>query len=144
IVAAGAILYYLEATEHKDTQHIAGISRIDVEKYVWLDRFTIRNLELAAPNSEGGVSLIDIRDETVTAMGSRQLRKWMVLPKKEKEAIEERLSIVDTFYQDADLAETILDNFRHMADLERLISKVAAGRINPRELVQLKKSLQRI
>lgn len=144
IVAAGAILYYLEATEHKDTQHIAGISRVDEEKYVWLDRFTIRNLELATPNSEGGVPLIDILDETVTAMGSRQLRKWMVLPLKEKEAIEERLSIVDTFYQDADLAETILENFRHMADLERLISKVAAGRINPRELVQLKKSLQRI
>jgi DNA mismatch repair protein MutS len=144
IVAAGAILHYLEATEHKDTQHIASISRIDEEKYVWLDRFTIRNLELAAPNSDGGVPLIDILDQTVTAMGSRQLRKWMVLPLKEKEAIEERLSIVDTFYQDADLAETILDNFRHMADLERLISKVAAGRINPRELLQLKKSLQRI
>ena len=77
-------------------------------------------------------------------MGSRQLRKWMVLPLKEKEAIEERLDIVNTFYQDADLAEAILDNFRHMADLERLISKVAAGRINPRELLQLKKSLQRV
>ncbi len=144
IVAAGAILHYLEATEHKDTQHIASISRIDEEKYVWLDRFTIRNLELAAPNSDGGVPLIDILDQTVTAMGSRQLRKWMVLPLKEKEAIEERLDIVNTFYQDADLTEAILDNFRHMADLERLISKVAAGRINPRELLQLKKSLQRV
>lgn len=144
IVAAGAILHYLEATEHKDTQHIASISRIDEEKYVWLDRFTIRNLELAAPNSDGGVPLIDILDQTVTAMGSRQLRKWMVLPLKEKEAIEERLDIVNTFYQDADLTEVILDNFRHMADLERLISKVAAGRINPRELLQLKKSLQRV
>lgn len=144
IISAGAILHYLEATEHKDTQHIASISRIDEEKYVWLDRFTIRNLELAAPNSDGGVPLIDILDQTVTAMGSRQLRKWMVLPLKEKAAIEERLDIVNTFYQDADLAETILENFRHMADLERLISKVAAGRINPRELLQLKKSLQRI
>lgn len=144
IVAAGAVLHYLEATEHKDTQHVAAISRIDEEKYVWLDRFTIRNLELAAPNSEGGVPLIDIIDQTVTAMGSRQLRKWMVLPLKEKEAIEERLQIVDTFYQDTELAEKILEEFRHMADLERLISKVAAGRINPRELLQLKKSLQRI
>jgi DNA mismatch repair protein MutS len=144
IISAGAILHYLEATEHKDTQHIASISRIDEEKYVWLDRFTIRNLELAAPNSDGGVPLIDILDQTVTAMGSRQLRKWMVLPLKEKATIEERLDIVNTFYQDADLAETILENFRHMADLERLISKVAAGRINPRELLQLKKSLQRI
>lgn len=144
IVASGAILHYLEATEHKDTQHIASISRIDEEKYVWLDRFTIRNLELIAPNSEGGVPLIDILDQTVTAMGSRQLRKWMVLPLKEKAEIEERLDRVNTFYQDSDFAETILDNFRHMADLERLISKVAAGRINPRELVQLKRSLQRI
>jgi DNA mismatch repair protein MutS len=144
IVAAGAVLHYLEATEHKDTQHIASISRIDEEKYVWLDRFTIRNLELAAPNSDGGVPLIDILDQTVTAMGSRQLRKWMVLPLKEKDAIEERLGIVDAFYQDADLADRILEEFRPMADLERLISKVAAGRINPRELLQLKKSLQRI
>lgn len=144
IVAAGAILHYLEATEHKDTQHIASISRIDEEKYVWLDRFTIRNLELTVPNSDGGVPLIDILDQTVTAMGSRQLRKWMVLPLKEKEVIEERLSTVDSFYQDSDLAENILEEFRHMADLERLISKVAAGRINPRELLQLKKSLQRI
>ena len=144
IVAAGAVLHYLEATEHKDTQHIASISRIDEEKYVWLDRFTIRNLELAAPNSDGGVPLIEILDQTVTAMGSRQLRKWMVLPLKEKEAIEERLQIADAFYQNTELTDKILEEFRHMADLERLISKVAAGRINPRELLQLKRSLQRI
>lgn len=144
IVAAGAILHYLEATEHKDVQHIASISRIDEEKYVWLDRFTIRNLELTVPNSDGGVPLIDILDQTVTAMGSRQLRKWMVLPLKEKEVIEERLNTVDAFYQDTELTEKIIEEFRHMADLERLISKVAAGRINPRELLQLKKSLQRI
>lgn len=144
IVAAGAVLHYLEATEHKDTQHIASISRIDEEKYVWLDRFTIRNLELVAPSTDGGVPLIDILDQTVTAMGSRQLRKWMVLPLKEKNAIDERLAIVDAFYQNTDLADKILEEFRHMADLERLISKVAAGRINPRELLQLKRSLQRI
>ena len=144
IVAAGAILQYLEATEHKDTQHIAAISRIDEEKYVWLDRFTIRNLELVAPNSDGGVPLIAILDQTVTPMGSRQLRKWMVLPLKEKTAIDERLKTVDNFYQDADLAESMLENMRPIADLERLISKVAVGRINPRELLQLKRSLQRI
>ena len=144
IVAAGAVLHYLEATEHKDTQHIASISRIDEEKYVWLDRFTIRNLELVAPSTDGGVPLIDILDQTVTAMGSRQLRKWMVLPLKEKNAIDERLAIVDAFYQNTDLADKILEEFRHMADLERLISKVAAGRINPRELLQLKRSLQRV
>ncbi len=144
IIAAGAVLHYLEATEHKDTQHIASISRIDEEKYVWLDRFTIRNLELAAPNSDGGVPLIEILDQTVTAMGSRQLRKWIVLPLKEKDVIDERLNMVDAFYQDTDLTEKIVEELRHMADLERLISKVAAGRINPRELLQLKKSLQRI
>ena len=143
IVAAGAILQYLEATEHKDTQHIAAISRIDEEKYVWLDRFTIRNLELVAANSEGGVPLIQILDQTVTPMGSRQLRKWMVLPLKEKTAIDERLSIVSIFHEQVDLSENILNNLRPIADLERLISKVAVGRINPRELLQLKRSLQR-
>src|SRR5689334_20925536 len=97
IIAAGAILQYLEATEHKDTQHLAAISRIDEEKYVWLDRFTIRNLELIVPNSDGGVPLISILDQTVTPMGSRQLRKWMVLPLKEKTAIDERLKTVDYF-----------------------------------------------
>lgn len=144
IVAAGAILQYLEATEHKDTQHIAAISRIDEEKYVWLDKFTIRNLELVVSNSEGGVPLIQILDQTVTPMGSRQLRKWMVLPLKDKAAIDERLQIVSIFHEQTDLAESILENLRPIADLERLISKVAVGRINPRELLQLKRSLQRI
>ncbi|MFZ2906851.1 MAG: DNA mismatch repair protein MutS [Cyclobacteriaceae bacterium] len=144
IVAAGAILQYLEATEHKDTQHISSIARIDEEKYVWLDRFTIRNLELVSSNNEGGVPLIQIMDQTVTPMGSRQLRKWMVLPLKEKTAIDERLQIVSVFHDQTDLAEGILENLRPIADLERLISKVAVGRINPRELLQLKRSLQRI
>lgn len=144
VVAAGAILQYLEATEHKETQHIGSISRIDEEKYVWLDKFTIRNLELVVPNNEGGVPLIQVLDQTVTPMGSRHLRKWMVLPLKEKTAIDERLRVVDTFYQDADFAESIIENMRPIADLERLISKVAVGRINPRELLQLKRSLQRI
>ncbi len=143
IVAAGAILHYLDATEHKDTQHIGSIARIDEEKYVWLDKFTIRNLELVAPNGEGGVALIQILDSTVTPMGSRQLRKWMVLPLKEKAAIDERLQIVSIFYEQVDFAENILNNLRPIADLERLISKVAVGRINPRELLQLKRSLQR-
>ncbi len=144
IVAAGAILQYLEATEHKNTQHIGSISRIDEEKYVWLDKFTIRNLELVSSNNEGGVPLIQILDQTVTPMGSRQLRKWMVLPLKEKTAIDERLQIVSIFHEQTELAENILGNLRPIADLERLISKVAVGRINPRELLQLKRSLQRI
>jgi DNA mismatch repair protein MutS len=144
IIAAGAILYYLEATEHKDTHHIVSISRLDEDQYVWLDKFTIRNLELVSSPFENGVPLIQILDQTVTPMGSRLLRKWIVLPLKEKSLIEERLRVVDVFFQQYELADHLADELRHIADLERLISKVAVTRINPRELLQLKKSLQRI
>lgn len=144
IVAAGAILHYLEATEHRETHHIAGLSRMDEESYVWLDKFTIRNLELVSSPNEGGVPLLSILDQTVTPMGSRHLRKWLVLPLKDKQAIEERLFVVDKFYHETELAEKITEHFRQVADLERLISKVAVGRINPRELLQLKRSLHAI
>jgi DNA mismatch repair protein MutS len=144
IIAAGAILHYLEATEHKDTHHIASIARIDEETYVWLDKFTIRNLELVSSPGEGGVPLLTILDHTVTPMGSRQLRKWMVLPLKEKQAIEERLNIVEKFFSDPSFTEQITEHLRQISDLERLISKVAVGRINPRELIQLKRSLRAI
>jgi DNA mismatch repair protein MutS len=144
IVAAGAILHYLEATEHKEVHHITSISRLDEEKYVWLDKFTIRNLELVSAQHEGGVPLIQILDQTVTPMGSRLLRKWMVLPLKEKSAIDERLNTVSAFVKDAALQEHLLNSLQHISDLERLISKVAVGRISPRELVQLKRSLQHI
>ena len=142
IIAAGAILHYLEDTEHKDTSHISSISRIDEDKFVWLDKFTIRNLEIINSQNEGGVPLIDILDCTVTPMGSRQLRKWMILPLKEKSAIEERLFMVDTFFKDRGLAEKLLESLKQIADLERLISKVAVNRINPREMLQLKRSLR--
>ncbi len=144
IIAAGAILHYLEATEHNDTHHISSISRIDEDKYVWLDKFTIRNLEIVSSQHEGGVALLQVLDQTVTAMGSRQMRKWMILPLKEKPAIEERLNVVEQFFKDITLSEKIAEQLRHVADLERLISKVAVGRINPRELLQLKRSLQAI
>ncbi|MBK5279055.1 MAG: DNA mismatch repair protein MutS [Bacteroidia bacterium] len=144
IIAAGAILHYLEVTEHKNTQHIAAISRIDEDKYVWLDRFTIRNLEIVSSHNEGGVPLLQVLDQTVTPMGSRNLRKWMVLPLIEKQSIEERLNIVDQFFSNEELTETILEQLQQIADLERLISKVAVGRINPRELQQLKRSLKAI
>jgi len=144
IVAAGAILHYLEATEHKETHHISSISRIDEDKYVWLDKFTIRNLEIVSPQQDGGVPLIQILDKTVTAMGSRQLRKWMILPLKERSAVQERLDVVETFYNDDELLEKIVEQLSHIADLERLISKVAVGRINPRELIQMKRSLQAV
>lgn len=142
IIAAGAILHYLEETEHKDTSHIGSISRIDEDKYVWLDKFTIRNLELIQAQQDGGVPLIDVLDHTVTPMGSRQLRKWMILPLKEKVAIDERLHIVDRFFGDVPLADSIREHLKQIADLERLISKVAVNRINPREMLQLKRSLK--
>jgi len=141
VIAAGAILHYLEDTEHRDTSHITTISRIDEDKFVWLDKFTIRNLELTQSQQEGGVPLIEILDRSVTPMGSRLLRKWMILPLKEKAAIEERLLIVDTFFKDNSLAEKIADPLKQISDLERLISKVAVSRINPREMLQLKRSL---
>ena len=144
VIAAGAILHYLEITEHKDTHHIASLSRIDEDKYVWLDKFTIRNLEIVNSQNEGGVPLLHILDQTVTPMGSRNLRKWMILPLKEKQSIEERLEVVNQFHAHEELTENILEQLRQIADLERLISKVAVGRINPRELQQLKRSLKAI
>lgn len=141
VIAAGAALHYLESTEHKDTHHISSISRIDEETYVWLDKFTIRNLELVNSPNEGGVPLMQILDQSVTPMGSRQLRKWMVLPLKEKQVIDGRLEVVDKFYHEPELGEKITEQLQQIADLERLISKVAVGRINPREMLQLKRSL---
>jgi DNA mismatch repair protein MutS len=141
IIAAGAILYYLEETEHKEIQHISSISRIAEEKYVWLDKFTIRNLELVFAQHEGGVPLITILDKTVTPMGSRMMKKWIVLPLKEKNQIDERLNVVDFFFQNHTLIEEIIRSLKLIGDLERLISKVVVGRANPRELNQIKKAL---
>ena len=142
VIAAGAILNYLEDTEHRDTSHIVSISRIDEDRHVWLDKFTIRNLEIVQAQQEGGVPLIEILDHTLTPMGSRQLRKWMILPLRERSPIEERLSIVETLFNDPLLEEKIAEPLRQISDLERLISKVAVNRINPRELLQLKRSLR--
>lgn len=144
ITAAGVILHYLRETEHKEVAHISRITRLEEEKYVWLDRFTVRNLELVYAQQEGGVPLIDILDHTVTPMGARQLRKWMVLPLKDKAPIQERLDTVEHFLQNEDMHESLVQYFKQIGDLERLISKVAVRRINPRELVQLKKSLKPI
>ena len=144
IIAAGAILHYLEETEHKEVRHIAAISRLEEDKYVWLDKFTVRNLELVYPQHEGGVPLIDIMDRTFTPMGSRLMKKWIVLPLKEKARIEERQNIVDSFYQNPDLRDQVCEHLKSINDLERLISKVAVGRINPREMLQLRKALENI
>ncbi len=142
IIAAGAALHYLEETEHREIGHITSVSRIEEEKYVWLDKFTIRNLELIQPQQEDGVPLIDVIDNTATPMGARTLKKWMLLPLKEIEKIEERLNIVEAFMKDEGLHDDLLRYLKTIGDLERLISKVAVKRISPRELVQLKKALQ--
>lgn len=144
IVAAGAVLFYLEETEHKEVRHIGHLSRIDEQQYVWLDKFTIRNLELIQPSQPDGTSLIDILNDTETPMGARLLRKWLVLPLKNKSQIDQRLDTVEVFVENENLLSEIRNHLRQIADLERLISKVSTGRINPRELLLLKRSLSHI
>lgn len=141
ILAAGAILYYLDETEHKETNHIKSISRIDENKYVWLDRFTIRNLELIQSAQPDGISLIETINQTLTPMGGRLLRKWLVLPLKSKPEIDQRLDIVETLTQEEELQDALREHLEKIGDLERLVGKVATSRVNPRELLQLKKSL---
>ncbi|MBB3699710.1 DNA mismatch repair protein MutS [Flammeovirga yaeyamensis] len=142
IIAAGAILNYLELTEHHQIEHIHQISRIQEDKYVWLDKFTARSLELIYPQNDGGIPLIDILDRCVTPMGARLMKKWTVLPLKDKKSIDHRLAVVDYFVENEDTAEDVLAHLRQVNDIERLISKVAVGRVNPRELVYIKKALQ--
>ncbi|WP_394345831.1 DNA mismatch repair protein MutS [Flammeovirga pectinis] len=142
IIAAGAVLNYLELTEHHHIDHIHHISRIQEDKYVWLDKFTARSLELIFPQNDGGVPLIDILDKCVTPMGARLLKKWTVLPLKDLASINTRLNIVDFFTKDEDIADDVLAHLRQINDIERLISKVAVGRVNPREIVYIKKALQ--
>lgn len=140
-VAAGAILHYLEATENNNVKHINSIARIQPERYVWLDRFTIRNLELIHSTHEGGVPLIKILDKTVSPMGARLLKKWVVLPLKHRDPIEARLNMVDYFIHEDELSQELEQYIRQVGDIERLISKVPLGKINPREVVQLKRAL---
>ncbi|PIB36644.1 DNA mismatch repair protein MutS [Reichenbachiella sp. 5M10] len=144
ICAAGAILFYLEETEHKEISHISSISRIDTDKFVWLDKFTIRNLELVYPQQNDGVPLLQVLDHTHTAMGARLLKKWLVLPLKEKSVIEARLSVVESLLAQPDVSEAIQSHLSQISDIERLVSKVAALRINPRELLHLKRALAHI
>jgi len=144
IASCGAVLFYLNETKHDKIKHISSVSRIEEEKYVWLDRFTIRNLELFRSNHENGKCLVDIIDQTVSPMGARLLKRWLALPLKDIGQINERLSGVEFFIQHADMSESLKTKISLIGDLERLISKVAAGRVNPRELVQLKRSLSLI
>lgn len=144
ITASGVILQYLNDTEHKDISHISRLNRLDKESHVWLDRFTIRNLELIFAQFEGGVPLIDVLDQTITPMGARLLRKWMVLPLKDKAQIDERLNTVQFLKDGEDTLQSLTQILKPIGDLERLVSKVAVRRITPREMVQLKKALGQI
>ena len=141
VSAAGAVIYYLEYTEHKDLSHVRGIARLDQDKYVWLDRYSIRNLELFHPLSENGTSLTDIIDHTSSPMGARLLRRWISLPLKEKVAIDARLEVVNHMMRDVALRDALGEELGSIGDLERIVSKIAVGRVNPRELVQLGKGI---
>ena len=144
IKSCGAILHYLGETKHDKLQHITAVSRIEEDQYVWLDRFTVRNLELFGSSHDNGKCLVDIIDATVTPMGSRLLKRWLALPLKQLELINERLDVVEYFGVHSNLQTDLIAQFKEIGDLERLISKVAAGKINPRELVQLKRALNLI
>jgi len=144
IIAAGAVLQYLELTEHTKVDHISSISRIEEDRYVWLDKFSIRNLELFQSIQEGGKTLLDVIDRTSSSMGGRMLKRWMAMPLKELLPINERLDIVEHFVNNSETLEMIDEQIKVIGDLERLASKIAVGRINPREIVQLKIALETI
>ena len=144
IIAAGAIMQYLELTQHTHIGHITSLSRIEQERYVRLDKFTIRSLELLQPMQEDGSSLLNVIDRTVTPMGGRMLKRWVVFPLKSEKPINDRLDVVDYFFREPDFRQCIDDQFHRIGDLERIISKVAVGRVSPREIVQLKVALQAI
>lgn len=142
IVASGAILQYLEITQHTNIGHITSLARIEEERYLRLDKFTIHSLELIDTMQEGGRSLLNIIDKTITPMGGRMLRRWMVFPLKDVTPIQQRLDVVDYFFKDPDFRQLVGEQFQRIGDLERIISKVAVGRVSPREVVQLKNALQ--
>lgn len=144
VIAAGAILQYLDITQHTQINHITSLTRIEENKYVRMDRFTVRSLELVAPMNEGGSSLLNVIDNTITPMGGRMLRRWVVFPLKDVAVINERLDIVDHFFRASDFRNNIDEQFHQMGDLERIISRVAVGRVSPREVVQLKNALKAI
>ena len=145
IIAAGAILYYLDFTEHRNTKHITSISRIDEDKYVWIDKFSIRNLELFGSGSgQEGCSLAEVLDKTVSPMGARMLRRWISLPLKDINQINSRLDITEAFIRNGELREMLSDQIYLVGDLERIVSRIAVGRVMPREVVQLKNALYAI
>ena len=144
VIASGAIMQYLEITQHTQINHITALSRIEEDKFVRMDRFTIRSLELVAPMQEDGSSLLNVIDRTVTAMGGRMLRRWLVFPLKDVRPINERLDIVEYFFKEPEFRQLLDEQLHRIGDLERIISKVAVGRVSPREVVQLQHALEAI
>ena len=144
IVASGAILYYLDQTQHTHISHITSLSRIEEDRYVRLDKFTVRSLELVSTMNEEGTSLLDVLDKTVSPMGSRMLRRWILFPLKDVKPIHERQDVVEYFFRHPEVKELLEEKLEQIGDLERIISKVAVGRVSPREVVQLKVALQAI
>lgn len=144
VIAAGVALHYLNETEHRNLQHISNIARIEEDRYMWLDRFTIRNLELIGSANENAITLSDVLDETASPMGARLLKRWIIMPLKEKKSIQERLNVVEYFYKKKELREDLIREIKQVGDLERLISKIGLQKANPREIAQLKRSLYAI
>ena len=144
IIASGAILQYLDMMEHTQVGHITSLARIEEDKYVRLDKFTVRSLELIGSMNDGGSSLLHVIDKTISPMGARLLKRWMVFPLKDEKPINDRLNVVEYFFRKPDFRELIEDELHRIGDLERIISKVAVGRVSPREVVQLKVALQAI
>ena len=144
IIAAGAVLYYLSETQHNNLKHIQNISRIAKDKYIWMDRFTVRNLELYHASSHNAVTLLDVIDKTISPMGGRLLKRWLALPLKDVKKIQHRHELVKHFIENDSFSETIKFQLQQISDIERLVSKVATGKISPRELVLLKNSLKAI
>ena len=144
IIASGAILQYLDMTQHYQTNHIKALARLEEDRYVRLDKFTVRSLELMGSMNEGGTSLLDIIDHTISPMGARLLKRWMVFPLKDVKPINERLDVVEFFFREPEFKDFIEEKLHLIGDLERIISKAVVGRISPREVVQLKVALQAI
>ncbi|MBL4559671.1 MAG: DNA mismatch repair protein MutS [Labilibaculum sp.] len=141
IIASGAVLHYLDITKHSKAAHVTQLSRIEEDRYVWLDKFTVRNLELFGALNEGASTLSGVMDKTLSPMGARLLKRWIALPLKDSARITDRLSVVNYFYNNEEISHTIGDEIQQIGDLERIISKVAVGRVSPREVVQLKNAL---
>ena len=144
VIAAGAILQYLDMTQHTQIGHITSLARIEEDKFVRLDKFTVRSLELIGSMNDGGSSLIDVIDRTISPMGARLLKRWMVFPLKDEKPINDRLNGVEYFFRKPEFKDLIEEELQRIGDLERILSKVAVGRVSPREVVQLKIALQAI